>query len=69
MLSYGLYSLFQSDSSSFKRKIAAQTDNKLLGKTKGYEKPKQPERNPIAAAMAATTTFGVYHGQAIAGPG
>jgi len=59
MLSYGIYLLFQSDSSSFKRKIAAQTDEKSHGKTKRSEKSKQSEENTATMACA------VHHGQTV----
>jgi len=37
-------------------------DKKLRAKTKRREKPKQPEGNPVATAVAATTARGVRHG-------
>jgi len=63
-LSYGIYSLFQSDSPFFKSKVVAQTDEKSRGKTKGHKKPQQEEGDPAAATVAATTTRG-GHWQAV----
>jgi len=55
----------QPDTSSFKRKIATQNQKKSREKTKSHEEAETPQEKWAATAVAAITTRGGHHGQAV----